>query len=74
MFVGDPWVIDEILDWALPIATAAGFAGVVAGWEFSAPDAKKGLPQSRESPFFIGRRRRLRHAAAGPCPPPLPER
>jgi len=33
MFVGDPWVIDEILDWALPIATAAGFAGVVVGCE-----------------------------------------
>lgn len=33
MFLGDPWVIDEILDWALPIATAAGFAGVVVGCE-----------------------------------------
>jgi transposase len=33
MFTGDPWVIDEILDWALPIATAAGYAGVVLGCE-----------------------------------------
>ncbi len=33
MFVGDPWVIDDILDWALPIALAAGFAGVVVGCE-----------------------------------------
>ena len=31
MFDGDPWVIDEILDWALPIAVDAGFAGVVVG-------------------------------------------
>lgn len=33
MFDGDPWVIDEILDWALPIALEAGFAGVVVGCE-----------------------------------------
>ncbi len=33
MFDGDAWVIDEILDWALPIALAAGFAGVVVGCE-----------------------------------------
>ena len=33
MFAGDPWVIDEILDWALPIAAEAGFAGVVVGCE-----------------------------------------
>lgn len=33
MFDGDPWVIDEILDWALPIAREAGFAGVVVGCE-----------------------------------------
>ena len=33
MFVGDPWVIDDILDWALPIALAAGFTGVVVGCE-----------------------------------------
>jgi transposase len=29
MFTGDAWVIDEILDWAVPIAAEAGFAGVV---------------------------------------------
>lgn len=33
MFDGDPWVIDEIIDWALPIAVDAGFAGVVVGCE-----------------------------------------
>lgn len=33
MFDGDPWVIDDILDWALPIAAEAGFAGVVVGCE-----------------------------------------
>jgi len=33
MFVGDPWVIDDIVDWALPIAIEAGFAGVVVGCE-----------------------------------------
>jgi transposase len=33
MFTGDAWVIDDILDWAEPIATAAGFAGVVLGCE-----------------------------------------
>jgi transposase len=33
MFVGDAWVIDEILEWAIPIALAAGFAGVVLGCE-----------------------------------------
>ncbi|MFP5318889.1 MAG: transposase [Acidimicrobiia bacterium] len=33
MFAGDPWVIDEILDWALPIALEAGFVGVVVGCE-----------------------------------------
>ena len=33
MFTGDAWVIDDILDWALPIATKAGFAGVVLGCE-----------------------------------------
>lgn len=33
MFTGDAWVIDDILDWATPIATAAGFAGVVLGCE-----------------------------------------
>ncbi|RZK94215.1 MAG: IS110 family transposase [Rhodococcus sp. (in: high G+C Gram-positive bacteria)] len=33
MFTGDAWMIDEILDWAEPIAAAAGFAGVVLGCE-----------------------------------------
>jgi hypothetical protein len=29
MFTGSPWTIDEILDWALPIALRAGYSGVV---------------------------------------------
>jgi transposase len=33
MFDGDAWVIDEIIDWALPIAVEAGFAGIVIGCE-----------------------------------------
>ena len=33
MFDGDPWVIDEIIDWALPIAAEAGFTGIVVGCE-----------------------------------------
>jgi transposase len=33
MFNGSPWLIDEILDWATPIAVEAGFAGVVVGCE-----------------------------------------
>lgn len=33
MFDGDPWVIDEIVDWAVPIAVEAGFAGIVVGCE-----------------------------------------
>jgi transposase len=33
MFDGDPWVIDEIIEWALPIALDAGFAGIVVGCE-----------------------------------------
>ena len=33
MFDGDAWVIDEIIDWALPIAVECGFAGVVVGCE-----------------------------------------
>jgi transposase len=33
MFTGDAWVIDDILDWAAPVAAAAGFAGVVLGCE-----------------------------------------
>jgi hypothetical protein len=31
MFNGDPWVIDEIIDWALPIAAEAGFMGSWSG-------------------------------------------
>jgi len=33
MFDGDPWVIDDIIDWALPVAAEAGFAGIVVGCE-----------------------------------------
>ena len=33
MFSGTPWVIDEILDWALPLAERAGFAGLVVACE-----------------------------------------
>lgn len=33
MFRGDAWVIDEILDWAIPLAAAGGFAGIVLGCE-----------------------------------------
>jgi transposase len=33
MFTGDAWVIDDILDWAGPVAAGAGFAGVVLGCE-----------------------------------------
>lgn len=33
MFLGDAWTIDEILDWAEPIAAEAGFAGIVLGCE-----------------------------------------
>jgi transposase len=33
MFFGDAWVIDEILDWAGPLAARAGFTGVVLGCE-----------------------------------------
>lgn len=33
MFAGDAWVIDDVLDWAGPIAAAVGFAGVVLGCE-----------------------------------------
>ncbi len=33
MFSGSPWVIDEILDWALPIAERAGFAGLIVACE-----------------------------------------
>lgn len=33
MFLGDAWVIDDVLDWALPLAAEAGFAGIVLGCE-----------------------------------------
>lgn len=33
MFDGDAWVVGEIIDWALPIAAEAGFAGIVVGCE-----------------------------------------
>lgn len=33
MFDGDPWVIDELIDWAVPIAIEAGFTGIVVGCE-----------------------------------------
>lgn len=33
MFAGSPWVIDQVLDWALPMALAAGFSGVVVACE-----------------------------------------
>jgi transposase len=33
MFDGDPWVIDDIVDWAIPIAAEAGFDGIVVGCE-----------------------------------------
>jgi transposase len=33
MFAGSAWVIDEVLDWALPIAREAGFSGVVVSCE-----------------------------------------
>lgn len=47
MFNGDPWVIDEILDWALPIAQEAGFAGVVVGCEPTGHRWKPVLERSR---------------------------
>lgn len=33
MFTGSPWVIDDVLAWAEPIAAGAGFAGVVVACE-----------------------------------------
>ena len=33
MFNGSAWVVDEILDWAAPIARAAGYAGTVVACE-----------------------------------------
>jgi transposase len=47
MFNGDPWVIDEIIDWALPIAAEAGFAGIVVGCEPTGHRWKPVLEQCR---------------------------
>lgn len=33
MFAGSPWVIDEVVAWAAPIAAEGGFAGVVVACE-----------------------------------------
>jgi transposase len=33
MFTGDAWIIEDILEWATPIAAQAGFAGIVLGCE-----------------------------------------
>lgn len=33
MFEGSPWCVDDVLDWAGPVAAAAGFAGVVLACE-----------------------------------------
>ena len=33
MFDGSPWVVDEIIEWAWPIAREAGFVGVVIACE-----------------------------------------
>lgn len=33
MFIGNAWVIDDILDWAVRIAAEAGFVGIVLGCE-----------------------------------------
>lgn len=41
MFDGDPWVVDSVLDWALPIAVEEGFTGVVVG---CGPPATAGSP------------------------------
>ena len=48
MFIGDPWVIDEIIDWALPIAVEAGFAGIVVGCEPTGHRWKPVLERCRE--------------------------
>lgn len=48
MFMGDPWVIDDILDWALPIAIEAGFSGVVVGCEPTGHRWKPVLERCRE--------------------------
>ena len=33
MFEGSPWRVDDILDWAAPLARKAGFAGIVLACE-----------------------------------------
>ena len=47
MFTGDAWVIDDILDWAEPIAAKAGYAGVVLGCEPAGHRWKPLLDRSR---------------------------
>lgn len=47
MFAGDAWVIDDILDWAAPIAAEAGFAGVVLACEPTGHRWKPLLDRSR---------------------------
>ena len=47
MFTGDAWVIDDILDWAEPIAAKAGYAGVVLGCEPTGHRWKPLLDRSR---------------------------
>ncbi|MDN5920806.1 MAG: transposase [Pseudonocardia sp.] len=48
MFTGDAWVIDEILDWATPIAAEAGFTGVVLGCEPTGHRWKPLLDRARD--------------------------
>lgn len=48
MFSGTPWVIDEILDWALPVAERAGFAGLVVACEPTGHRWKPLLERCRE--------------------------
>jgi transposase len=47
MFVGTPWCIDDVLDWAIPIARTAGFAGVVLACEPTGHRWKPLLDRSR---------------------------
>lgn len=53
MFLGDPWVIDEILDWALPIAVDAGFTGVLVGCEPTGHRWKAILDRCRARGFEV---------------------
>lgn len=48
MFDGDAWVIDDILDWAVPLAVEAGYAGVVVGCEPTGHRWKPLLERTRE--------------------------